>query len=190
MQMERYFGALTLTLLLAIILIRVLLLRRRGIQAMQFGRTDKTDFLIPPFALFYFYIVIAVAFDWPTFARHRYFESQLASWAGGLCCVAGLILLSLSLVSFGKSFRIGIDKDSPDDLVTTGVFGVSRNPIYEAFWFVLLGQFLLFPNLVPLIYLIAATGLFHRQVLREEDFMQRHYGPEYSAYRRRVRRYL
>jgi protein-S-isoprenylcysteine O-methyltransferase Ste14 len=188
--MEQYFGALTLTLLLAMVLIRVRLMRRKGIQAVHFGNIDKADFLIPPFALFYFYIVFAAAFNWPTAARHRFFESGLASWAGVLCCVAGLILLFLSLVSFGKSFRIGIDQDSPNNLVTTGVFAVSRNPIYVAFWFVLLGQFLLFSNWIPLVYLAAATWLFHRQVLREEDFMRRHYGQEYSDYCLRVRRYL
>ncbi len=190
MDMERYFGALSLTLLLAVVLIRVRLMRRKGIQAMHFGNIDKTDFLIPPFALFYFYIVFAAAFDWPTVARHRFFQSELASWAGVLCCFAGLVLLFLSLVSFGKSFRVGIDQDRPDKLVTTGVFGFSRNPMYVAFWFVLLGQFLLFSNLIPLVYLAAATWLFHRQVLREEDFMRRRYGREYSGYCDRVRRYL
>jgi protein-S-isoprenylcysteine O-methyltransferase Ste14 len=188
--MEKYFGALTLALLLAMVLIRVRLMRRKGIRAIHFGNIDKADFLIPPFALFYFYIVFAAAFDWHTVARHRFFESGLASWAGVLCCLVGLILLFLSLVSFGKSFRIGIDQERPDNLVTTGVFAVSRNPIYVAFWFVMLGQFLLFPNLIPLVYLTAATCLFHRQVLREEKFMQRHYGQEYSDYCRRVRRYL
>jgi protein-S-isoprenylcysteine O-methyltransferase Ste14 len=188
--MEKYFGALTLVLLLSMVLIRVRLMKRKGLQAVHFGKIDKTDFLIPPVALFYFYIVLAAAFGWPTVARHRFFVSGAASGAGVLCCLAGLILLFLSLVSFGKSFRIGIDKDSPDNLVTTGVFAVSRNPIYVAFWFVLLGEFLLFPNLIPLVYLIAATWLFHRQVLREEDFMQRHYGKQYADYRRRVRRYL
>lgn len=178
--MEKYFGAVALALLLAMVLIRVRLMRRAGIQAMHFGRIDKNDFLIPPFALFYFYIVFAAAFDWPTVARHRFFESGLSSWAGVLCCLAGLILLFLSLVSFGRSFRIGIDQDRPGRLVTTGVFAVSRNPIYVAFWLVLLGQFILFSNLIPLLYLVAATWLFHRQVLREEGFMRRHYGQEYS----------
>jgi len=188
--MEKYFGALTLTLLLSMVLIRVRLMRRKGQQAVHFGKIDKTDFLIPPFALFYFYVVFAAAFDWPTMARHRFFVSQAASWAGVLCCLAGLILLFLSLLSFGRSFRIGIDQDSPDKLVTSGVFAVSRNPIYVAFCFVLLGQFLLFSNLIPLVYLVAATWLFHRQVLREEDFMKRHYGKQYADYCKRVRRYL
>ena len=33
---------------------------------MKFGDIDKTDFFIPPFALFYFYVVLAAAFNWPT----------------------------------------------------------------------------------------------------------------------------
>jgi len=42
-----------------------------------------------------------------------------------------------------------------------------------AFFLVLVGQFLVFPNWVPLVYLFAGTWLFHRQVLREEAFMRR-----------------
>lgn len=159
--MEKYSGAVALVLLLAIVLVRVQLMRRQGIQAMHFGKIDKKDFLIPPFAVFYFYLVFAAAFDWPTVARQRLFESDLMSWAGALCCLAGLIFLLLALVSFGKSFRIGIDQDRPGKLVKTGVFAVTRNPLYVGFWLVLLGQFLLLPNPIPLIYLVAATWLFH-----------------------------
>ena len=60
--MPGYFGALTFVLLLGMVLTRVLLMKRRWIEAMNFGKIDKTDFLIPPFALFYFYLVFAAAF--------------------------------------------------------------------------------------------------------------------------------
>jgi len=96
----------------------------------------------------------------------------------------------LSLVSFGRSFRVGIDVERPDRLVTTGIFAFSRNPIYAAFIMVLLGQFLVFPNWVPLAYLLAGSVVIHRQVLREEAFLRQHYGDEYAAYCRRVRRYV
>jgi len=102
----------------------------------------------------------------------------------------GLALLLWTLVSFGRSFRVGIDQDRPDRLITTGSFAISRNPIYVAFAIILLGQFLIFPNFILLIYLVAAVWLFHRQVLREEAFLKQHYGQEYAAYCRRVRRYL
>jgi protein-S-isoprenylcysteine O-methyltransferase Ste14 len=55
---------------------------------------------------------------------------------------------------------------------------------------VLAGEFLVFTNWVTLAYLLAGTWLFHRQVLREEEFMRRQYGEEYQTYCRRVRRYL
>jgi len=188
--MERYFGPLTIVLLLAMVLIRARLMKREGLQVIHFGRIDKKDFLIPPFALFYFYIVFAVAFDLPLPSTQTFFSAVAASWGGALLCLAGLVFLFLSLLSFGRSFRVGIDQDQPDKLVTTGIFAVSRNPIYVAFALVLLGQFLLFPNWILLVYLFAATWLFHRQVLREEEFLTRHYGQEYSDYCHRVRRYL
>ena len=54
----------------------------------------------------------------------------------------------------------------------------------------LLGQLLVSPDWVPLIYLVGATALFHRQVLREEDFMRQRYGQQYADYCRHVRRYV
>jgi len=82
----------------------------------------------------------------------------------------------LSLVSFGRSFRVGTDTDHPDRLATTGVFAFTRTPIYVAFAFVLLGQTVVFPNWILLVHMIAATWLFHRQISREEEYLREHYG--------------
>ena len=71
-----------------------------------------------------------------------------------------------------------------------GAFAFSRNPIYVAFAMILIGESLIFPNWITLIYLGAATWLFHRQVLREEEYLKRHYGRAYEEYCRRVRRYF
>src|SRR5215813_2919040 len=153
--MQGYLAALTIVLLLGMVLTRVILMSRIGTRALHFGNLDKTDFLIPPFALFYFYTVFAAAFNLPLVSTQEFFHSEVISWVGVILCLAGLTLLLLSLVSFGKSFRIGIDVDHSDKLVTTGVFAFSRNPIYVAFAFVLLGQFLVFPNWILLVYLVA-----------------------------------
>jgi len=188
--MTRYLAALTILLLLGTVLTRVVLLRRAGTNAMHFGNLDKTDFLIPPLALFYFYTIFAAALGWPLVSAQRFFQSEVVGWIGVVVCFAGLLILLLSLISFGKSFRVGIDVDQPDDLVTTGVFSFSRNPIYLGFGLVLIGQFLVFPNWIPLAYLGAGIWLFHRQVLREEKFMREKYGHEYAEYCSRVRRYI
>jgi protein-S-isoprenylcysteine O-methyltransferase Ste14 len=180
--MQRYLGSLVLLLLVGTVVARVLLMRRSGMNAVHFGKIDKKDFLIPPFALLYFYTVFAAAFDWPALSKQVFFHSDAIVWIGGLLCVAGFLLVLLSPVSFGRSFRVGIDANHPDQLVTTGVFALSRNPIYVAFWIVLLGQFFVFPNWLLLVCLAAASWLFHRQVLREEAYLKEHYGCQYSDY--------
>jgi protein-S-isoprenylcysteine O-methyltransferase Ste14 len=189
-MMPRYFAALTLVLLLGMVLTRAWVMKRRGINAMHFGRIDKKDFLIPPFALVYFYIVFSGAFGLPDVSGREFFHSEIVSWVGVTFCLGGLILVLSSLVSFGRSFRVGIDTDHPDKLVTTGIFRLSRNPIYVAFALVLIGQLLIFPNWILLAYLVAAVCLFHRQVLREEEYLRDRYGQEYAEYCGRVRRYL
>ena len=179
-----------MTFVLGMVLTRVLLLKGRGIKAMHFGKIDKKDFLVPPFALFYFYMVFADAFGAPGAIRRQFFYSTIISWTGVLFCLIGLSLLLWSLVSFGRSFRVGIDIERPDKLVTTGIFAVSRNPIYVAFLFVLAGQVLIVPSWFFVGYFCAAALLIHRQILREEDYLKKHYGKEYLAYGQQVRRYL
>lgn len=190
MIFQRYLAVLTIILMLGMVLARVGMLRRRGIEAMNFGKIDKTDFLIPPFALFYFYCVFAAAFNLPGISQQEIFRSGAIEWVGVVVCFAGLAVLLWSLISFGLSFRVGIDATHPDKLITSGVFAFSRNPIYVAFGLILAGQFLIFSSWILLIYLLAAIWLFHRQVLREEEYLARHYGKEYADYCKKVRRYI
>jgi hypothetical protein len=77
--MPKYLGTLTTVLLLGMVLTRVFLLKRQGIKAMKFGNIDKTDFLIPPFAFFYFYVLFAAAFYWPSVSTRTF---QARRWAG------------------------------------------------------------------------------------------------------------
>ena len=138
--MSRYFAALTIVLMLGMVVTRLLLMKRQGIVAMKFGDTHKTDFLILPFALFYFYLVFAAAFDLPTVSAKEMLHSGVTEWLGAAFCFGGLSLLLWSLISFGKSFRVGIDTRCPDKLVTDGIFAYGRNPIYVAFAFILIGN--------------------------------------------------
>jgi protein-S-isoprenylcysteine O-methyltransferase Ste14 len=188
--MSGYLGALTVLLVFGTVLTRLFLLRARGIAAIKFGDLDKTDFLIPPFALLYFYLIFANAFGWPTIIHAQMWNVPWLAWIGVALCAVGVLLMVLSLVSFGTSFRVGIDTEHPDRLVTSGIFAITRNPMYVAFGCVLLGEFLILPSWILLIYLLAGFALFHRQVMREEDYLRLHYGAEYRAYSDRVRRYL
>lgn len=189
-QVQQYIGAATLILLMIMVAVRLAMLRNQGIQAMKFGKTHKTDFLIPPVALFYIYSVLASAFHWQKLTDHRFFESEPLGWIGVALCGAALTLLLWSLISFGRSFRVGIDRQRPDALVTTGAFALSRNPIYVAFACVLVGEFLLVSSWIRLLYLIGGMLLLHRQVIREEQYLSAKYGDQFAQYRGRVRRYF
>jgi len=114
---------------------RLLLLKRQGIAALKFGHTHKTDFLILPFTLFYFYLVFATAFGLPTLSTKKIFHSGISECVGVAFCFTGLSFLLWSRISFGKSFRVGIDPSRPGKLVTDGIFAYSRNPIYVGFAF-------------------------------------------------------
>ena len=75
-------------------------------NAVHFGKIDKKDFLIPPFALLYSYVVFAAAFDWPALGKQVFFQSDAIAWVGVLLCSAGFLLVLLSLVSFGDSSEV------------------------------------------------------------------------------------
>ena len=75
--MPRCLAALTIVLMIGMVVIRLRLLRRQGSAAMKFGETNKTDFLIPPFALFYFYVIFAAAFGLPSPSTKELFHSGI-----------------------------------------------------------------------------------------------------------------
>ena len=170
--MTHKLAALTIVLLLAIVLTRVAALRRRGIVAMKFGAIDKTDFFIPPFAFFYFYLIFASALHWPNLLWRLLFTSAVVAWAGVGLCAAGLGLMVATLVPFSSSFRIGIDTERPDNLIATGVFAHSRNPMYVAFTVVLFRRNSSSYRIGCLCFTcLRWFGDFHRQVLREEAYL-------------------
>lgn len=109
---------------------------------------------------------------------------------GCLLLLGGFILFSGALFSFGASWRIGIDHHRPGELVTSGIFAVSRNPIFLALDFYFLGMALIYGTPVFILtFLLTVVGI-HYQILQEERFLKERYREKYREYRRTVRRYL
>ena len=187
--MTRYVAAATLFLLVILVSYRAFQLKKMGIKAIQFGEMDKKDFFIPPFALLLFYIVFASTFGLPKIGVEL-FSNEFGGWIGVAVCVIGMLLFVYAMISFGKSFRVGLDEDHPGELVTTGAFSISRNPIYTAFGLVLIGVFLIIPNWIILIYVFAGIWFFNRQIMLEERSLKKIYSEKYTEYCKRVRRFL
>ncbi len=75
-------------------------------------------------------------------------------------------------------------------LQTSGWFRLSRNPVYVATWIGLVGWVILIP-VMQVAILLALWGLMYLLApLVEEPWLEREYGSEYLAYRRRTRRFL
>jgi protein-S-isoprenylcysteine O-methyltransferase Ste14 len=103
------------------------------------------------------------------------------------------LVAPLGIIEFRRSKTtidpINIDKAST--LVTTGVFGLTRNPMYLGMTCLLIawGLYLSVPWLwgVPLLFVLFITRF---QILPEERVMAAKFGPAYESYRARVRRWI
>lgn len=188
--MQRYFILINFILLIFMIISKVVIMKSHGKEPIMFAKTHKSDYLIPPFALLCLYQIFAHVFDLPKICDGHFESPEVLAWFGVIVSLAGLCLLLWALISFKHSFRIGIDNENPDKLITTGAFAVSRNPIYFAFALNVLGVFLVFPCWFFLTFLVAGCAMFHRQVLREEEFLRAHYGEDFIKYCSKVRRYI
>jgi protein-S-isoprenylcysteine O-methyltransferase Ste14 len=79
----------------------------------------------------------------------------------------------------------------PTDLVTSGLYGFSRNPMYVAVVLILLGWAALFHSWTLLVYALAIAGGFHlRVVFGEEPWLEQVHGDDWVRYRANVPRWF
>lgn len=105
--------------------------------------------------------------------------------------IIGICLIMLSGFMWYKS----VIKDKLDkyilkgQLLTTGIYSYTRNPIYSAFTILTLGIILIENNyyllILPFIYWLFLTILM---ILTEEKWLQEEFGREYEEYKKKVNR--
>jgi protein-S-isoprenylcysteine O-methyltransferase Ste14 len=117
-------------------------------------------------------------------------SSQPVKLIGVALVCLGLAIFAMAYVSFGDSWRVGFDVKSPGALVTSGIFSISRNPIYLSLdlWFI--GIFLINGTLIFLIFAALALAAMHWQIRQEEEFLSNLYGLPYRDYCARIGRYV
>lgn len=116
-------------------------------------------------------------------------ESSTTDFIGWVLLAASLLWIVVAQAQMGASWRIGIDSGSHTELVTGGIFQLSRNPIFLGMRLSLLGLFLVLPNAVTLAILVLGEALMQVQVRLEEEHLGALHGEAYVAYRKRVRRW-
>ena len=115
----------------------------------------------------------------------------LARAAGVVLSALGFALTVIAQLQMGASWRIGVDAGETTALVSGGVFGRVRNPIYSGMLLALLGLLLLVPNAVSLLAVLAtALGLEVHVRKVEEPYLLRVHGERYRSYAGRVGRFV
>jgi protein-S-isoprenylcysteine O-methyltransferase Ste14 len=107
--------------------------------------------------------------------------------------VAGGIVAVLGVRSFQHA-RTTVNPTRPQDtssLVTTGIYHVSRNPMYLGFLLLLLAFAVFLANILAVLPVVAFVAYMNRfQITPEERALVARFGPEYDAYKQRVRRWV
>lgn len=112
---------------------------------------------------------------------------------GRLCgypiSLADAILLTTASVQLGHNLTALPKPKEHGTLVQTGVYGLVRHPIYGGITFVLLGGALVTGRLARLAVAFGAIAFFDAKSRQEEQWLAAQF-PDYSAYRRRVRKLI
>src|SRR5262245_50202066 len=117
---------------------------------------------------------------------------DLVYWVvGGALILIGLALATAGIRNFSRAGTPVRTVDPTRALVTTGIHGWTRNPIY-------LGMFLLYGGIAVaaqspwslILALPLAITIRYGVVAREEAYLERLFGDAYRTYKDRVRRWL
>ncbi|WP_061929863.1 isoprenylcysteine carboxylmethyltransferase family protein [Aureimonas sp. AU22] len=117
-------------------------------------------------------------------------EASAIRLAGLALAVAGQVLTVVARSEMGCRWRVGIPDEAPDALVTTGLFGLSRNPVFLGMLAMAAGLAVAVPSLAVIACALAFWIACEVQVRDEERFLERSFGPAYTAYRSAVRRWI
>lgn len=185
-----YFG-------LAFVLKSVIVVRRIGENPLVLPKDDSAFGLIGLYfkstLIVMFIYVLAFSFfpNWhDKFLPIISIDNLTIKYIGlGLLAIA-LIWTIIAQGHMKNSWRIGIDTEVKTELVTSGLFKLSRNPIFFGMILSLVGLFLTTPNALTGLFLILGYILIQIQIRLEEEFLTKEHGQNYISYRQKVRRLI
>ena len=119
------------------------------------------------------------------------FHLKITKGIGILFLIIALIFLTSGLRIFFQSKNALILIKPASSLQTSGIYSISRNPMYVGLLFVYLGITCFIGNwwniiLFPLLFLVIQEYI----IKREENYLGRAFGEKYAGYKNRVRRWL
>lgn len=117
--------------------------------------------------------------------------SIIARYLGIVTAILGDIVFVISVWTMKDSWRAGVSPTDKTELVTTGIYQISRNPAFLGFDLVYVGICLMFFNWLLFLVSVFAMIMFHLQIVNvEEEFLLDFFGEEYISYKKNVNRYF
>jgi len=135
--------------------------------------------------------IYAFKFDWYQYLLpFWYLESPISAKIGWMFLFFSLIFIWIAQSQMASSWRIGIDEKNKSELVTKGLFSISRNPIFLGIMIANVGLFLVIPNAFTLMIVSLSTISINTQIRLEESFLKSEFKEEYLDYLKKVRRWI
>jgi len=123
--------------------------------------------------------------------NNAFFFSSASKIAGAIFIIIALFFLVNSLRQFIRSKNTVVTIKPAVSLQTTGIYSITRNPMYTGLICVYIALVFLIGNwwnfiLLPLLIAIVQTYIIYR----EEKYLTREFGNAYMNYKNKVRRWL
>ena len=112
-------------------------------------------------------------------------------WIGIMIFAIGMIIIAVSYATLGVNLRLGLpDEDEHIELVTKGIYSISRNPVYIGFYALCVGSSFYVLNPINWAATIIGIYIHHKQIYSEERYLIRKFGNRWIKYKNKVRRYI
>ena len=177
-----YFVAIVIEMI-----IRAPLNKKRKLEKMSERRvTGQEKLLLGLLFLGMFFVPIAyAATDWLDFANYT-----LPAWAGWL----GVLLLAGAIFVFwrahadlGLNWSPTLEIREKHELITRGIYGMIRHPMYASQWLWVIAQPLLLQNWIAgFLNLLIFIPFYFLRVQAEEKLMVEQFGEQYRSYMEKV----
>ncbi|MCG8572944.1 MAG: isoprenylcysteine carboxylmethyltransferase family protein [Spirochaetes bacterium] len=182
-------------LIIVILLFNLFFFIRAFLLSKSLGQNIKAKNLLLHLAIFFagsasilflLYLVLPRFY----FFWFKIFQSSVLEMIGAILITGGIVFSSIASLSLKNSWRIGFDRSEKTELITNGIYGLSRNPYFLAYDFVLLGMVYYSLSLLIMVPVLLTIILFHLMILKEEQFLEQTHGDIYIDYKNKVRRYI
>ena len=109
---------------------------------------------------------------------------------GDMLLIVGFSLVLTAHKQMQGAWRSGINASEKLPLITSGLFSISRNPIFIGVIIAQVGFFLALPSVFSFICLVVGVSMLLVQEHEEERNLLTHHGNAYEDYRNEVPRWL